>query len=53
MTLGVGGFALAGAGVAVILSEVVRGSADIGKGGPNAVLLVTPGGGVLGLTGTF
>ena len=53
MTLGVGGFALAGAGVAVILYEAVRGSADIGKGGPNAVLLVTPGGGVLGLTGTF
>jgi len=53
ITLGVGGFALAGAGVAMILSEVVRGSADIGKGGPNAVILVTPGGGVLGLTGTF
>ena len=51
--LGIGGLALAGAGVAVIIYELVRASSDNAKRGPNAALIVTPGGGALGLTGTF
>jgi hypothetical protein len=51
--LGVGGSALAGAGIALLISEVVRASSDNAKGGPNAALIVTPEGGALGLTGSF
>jgi hypothetical protein len=51
--LGVGGLDLAGAGVALIIYELVRTSSDNAEGGPNAALRVTPAGSVLELTGTF
>jgi hypothetical protein len=51
--LGVGGLAFVGAGAAVIIYELVRASSDSAKGGPNAALIVTPGGAALKLTGTF
>lgn len=52
-TLGAGGLVLAGAGVALIISEIVRASPDNANGGPDAALIVTLRGGALGLTGTF
>jgi len=51
--LGVGGLALAGTGVALIIYELARANSDNAKGVPIATFIVTPGGGALGLMGTF